>query len=104
MICYPSERHTCSGCCLGSYRVTGFAGTRTQLIFLTYCGKGERDRGSPPFVYVFEFCVLTLSFIYLAMAALGLRCCTGFSLVEVSEVSSALQPAGSSLLWLLFCC
>ena len=56
------------------------------------------------FVYVFEFCVLPLSFIYLAVASLGLHCCTGLSLVAVSEVSSALHCAGSSLLSLLLCC
>ena len=43
-----------------------------------YCGKGERDRGSLPCVYVFGFYLLTLSFIHLAVAALGLCCCTGF--------------------------
>ena len=41
-------------------------------------------------------------FIYiLFLTALGLRCCAGLSLVEVSEGCSLLWCAGFSLWWLL---
>ena len=40
-------------------------------------------------------------FIYLFLAALGLRCCCGLSLVAESGVCSSLRCAGFSLQWLL---
>ena len=42
-----------------------------------------------------------LLFIYLFLAVLGLRCCSGFSLVAASGVHSSLRSTGFSLRWLL---
>ena len=39
--------------------------------------------------------------IYLFLAVLGLRCCSGFSLVAASGVHSSRRSTGFSLRWLL---
>ena len=58
-------------------------------------------QGSPAGFFLF-FCFLFINvFIYLFLAALGLRCCGGLSLVAASGGYSSLQCAGFSLWWLL---